>query len=457
MMQFRQTYRQGGKFVLYTCAPWMVAFGKPTENVFGTGVSPFAFFSQRDTSSVLYEKSRFDAVATAAVGKLSEPDAFQTHYNRWRNTAQRLDALSWDIYQTQDVPYAEVWKTFVDFWADSVFIDCFDAGVDFREMDRIAKKHDLSRADVQLLTTPMQPSYLQQFEIDASQAALKQIEPADFLRQFFWYPTNYVDFGALTVTDANRIIAGHKEKADRTLALWQETRASLASRQQAVLDEKGIGRNPLWFYQALMAWRDERKRFNFAGLHGFDRMARECLRDQSINPTLFTTLWPEEILNQDVPSEKQLRQRVEKGMLVLMQPDSNELVVGPLAGKLFSKMEEKPQAAALELRGQPACLGRVQARVRIVHAPNDPFHQGEILVTTMTRPEFVPLMKKAAGIITDEGGITSHAAVVSRELNVPCIVGLKDATTRLKTGDFIELDAFHGLVRKISYQSPSGV
>ena len=68
----------------------------------------------------------------------------------------------------------------------------------------------------------------------------------------------------------------------------------------------------------------------------------------------------------------------------------------------------------------------------------------------MTRPEFLPLMKKAAAFITDEGGIASHAAIVARELRLPCIVGTKIATKTFKDGDIIEVDANKGIIKKIN-------
>ena len=72
---------------------------------------------------------------------------------------------------------------------------------------------------------------------------------------------------------------------------------------------------------------------------------------------------------------------------------------------------------------------------------------GEILVTGMTDPNFVPLMKKSAAIITDAGGMLSHAAIVSRELRIPCIVGTKHAKKILKSGDYIEVDANKGAIQ----------
>lgn len=77
------------------------------------------------------------------------------------------------------------------------------------------------------------------------------------------------------------------------------------------------------------------------------------------------------------------------------------------------------------------------------------FPEGAILVTTMTRPEFMPAIRRASAIVTDEGGITSHAAIVSRELDVPCIIGTKIATKVFKDGDLVEVDANKGVVRKV--------
>ena len=67
----------------------------------------------------------------------------------------------------------------------------------------------------------------------------------------------------------------------------------------------------------------------------------------------------------------------------------------------------------------------------------------------MTRPDYIAGMKKAAAIVTNEGGITCHAAIVSRELGIPCIIGTKIATQVFKDGDLVEVNANHGWVRKI--------
>lgn len=108
------------------------------------------------------------------------------------------------------------------------------------------------------------------------------------------------------------------------------------------------------------------------------------------------------------------------------------------------------------LKGSVACLGEATGAVRIVNTASDmkKMQDGDILVSIATIPEIVPAMKKAAAIVTDIGGITSHAAIVSRELGVPCVIGTKFATQLLKDGDIVHVDANHGIVRVSKKKEP---
>jgi len=105
-----------------------------------------------------------------------------------------------------------------------------------------------------------------------------------------------------------------------------------------------------------------------------------------------------------------------------------------------------------EIKGTIANKGFYSGIVRVVlrHEDFDKFKNGEILVATMTSVDYMPLMKKAGALITDEGGLACHAAVVSREFNVPCIIGTKIATKVLKNGDIVEVDANIGTIKKLS-------
>lgn len=98
-----------------------------------------------------------------------------------------------------------------------------------------------------------------------------------------------------------------------------------------------------------------------------------------------------------------------------------------------------------------AYQGSVVGKVKIIHSEKDvgKVEEGDILVSRFTRPEYIPAMEKASGFITNDGGITCHAAIIARELKKPCIIWTKIATQVLKDGDIIELDAFNGVVRII--------
>ena len=104
-----------------------------------------------------------------------------------------------------------------------------------------------------------------------------------------------------------------------------------------------------------------------------------------------------------------------------------------------------------ELKGTTACSGKARGIVRIINHTEDmkKMEQGNIMVSPTTFPSLVPAMKKASAIITEDGGITCHAAIVSREMNIPCITGIKTATKVLKEGYLIEVDAGTGIVKII--------
>ncbi|MDY6865781.1 MAG: phosphoenolpyruvate synthase, partial [Halobacteriota archaeon] len=121
----------------------------------------------------------------------------------------------------------------------------------------------------------------------------------------------------------------------------------------------------------------------------------------------------------------------------------------------ITTISEVPKEGATEvstkeiiLEGLGASPGIGSGRVTIVYDPSElsKVEEGDILVTKMTTPDMVPAMKRAAGIVTDEGGLTCHAAIVSRELGTPAVVGTKEATKKLKDGDEITIDGERGLV-----------
>lgn len=118
--------------------------------------------------------------------------------------------------------------------------------------------------------------------------------------------------------------------------------------------------------------------------------------------------------------------------------------------KKYYKLLLKPSSRNTNtISGKTAYPGKVKGCVRVLINRKDTakFIKGEILATVSSNPEFMLAIKKAKAIIADEGGLTCHAAIISRELKIPCIIGTKVATEVLKDGDFVEVDANQGIVR----------
>jgi len=161
------------------------------------------------------------------------------------------------------------------------------------------------------------------------------------------------------------------------------------------------------------------------------------------------------ISNGNIPPIKQLSEREKYYGILIFSKKYIECIGKKDVGMLIKKeriTELKNYQNILEIKGQSAFAGKAQGKVRILYSQRDAenFKDGEILVASMTTPELIVAMRKSLAFITDEGGITSHAAIIARELKIPCVVGTKIATKVLKDGDLVEVDADKGIVKIIS-------
>ncbi|MBN2478166.1 phosphoenolpyruvate synthase, partial [Candidatus Micrarchaeota archaeon] len=105
-----------------------------------------------------------------------------------------------------------------------------------------------------------------------------------------------------------------------------------------------------------------------------------------------------------------------------------------------------------EISGKIGCGGKVKGIVKVIKNTDElgKVETGDVLVSITTGPDYVPAMAKASAFVTDQGGITCHAAIVAREMEKPCIVGTGNATLLLNDGDLVEVDAENGTVKKLS-------
>ncbi len=158
------------------------------------------------------------------------------------------------------------------------------------------------------------------------------------------------------------------------------------------------------------------------------------------------------IQHSKVPDGKELEARTVSSVVVLEGPERYyRFLTEEQAQNVLRRSGNLNQEKVNSLKGMPANSGKYTGPARVCTNVSQIIRVqvGDVLIAPMTTVGYVPAMKKAGAIITDIGGITSHAAIVSRELGVPCIVGLKTATTTFRDGDMVEVNANHGIVKKV--------
>ena len=272
----------------------------------------------------------------------------------------------------------------------------------------------------------------------------KKLSNQELLDKFFWLDQGYIGSG-LTLEKLKEI-EDTKEKEE-----------NLPSIEQALVD-LDLTVEEKWVFKVskdliqIKALRADSRQF----LHVLaNRIVDKAAKKLKVEPKYLEVLCAEEVVDilrgkADVPNN--LKQRY-KHSLLIDKDGEYALIVGE--AKVGQWLEEHLLKENLDkssmIKGQVAYPGKVKGRVRLLFTPehNDKIKEGDILVAVVTSPQLLPAMKRASAFITDMGGITCHAAIVSREMKKPCIVGTRNATQILKDGDIVEVDAKKGIVKKI--------
>lgn len=200
-------------------------------------------------------------------------------------------------------------------------------------------------------------------------------------------------------------------------------------------------------------WQDQRKKNALLYTYWIYQFLFEAGRRHGINREFLLRSVPpelEKILKGDKRFIRKLKSRGDPFLVYIDERLQPIIQSGHRAKQCLDAILKMQNRG--EIKGMAAYLGVVSGRVvRLLTAADmKRVRHGDILVTSMTRPEHTPVLHKAGAIVTDEGGVTSHAAIVSREFKKPCIIGTHVATKVLKDGDLVEVDANKGVVRKLT-------
>ncbi len=197
---------------------------------------------------------------------------------------------------------------------------------------------------------------------------------------------------------------------------------------------------------------DWRKEVQMKGLVAMKGLLLEVSKRHSIKVDYLLWCWPWEIMELIKTVKLDINKILPRkaAFFYIVTKDGIEQHSGEMAIK---RRKEEFAADVMDIHnfnGVIASLGKSVGKVKVCYSSAEAIkkiEQGDILVCGMTMPDYLPAMKKSAAIVTDEGGVTSHAAIVSRELKIPCIVGTKVATRVLNDNDKVEVNANHGVVK----------
>lgn len=201
--------------------------------------------------------------------------------------------------------------------------------------------------------------------------------------------------------------------------------------------------------------RNRRVEAFFKADHGASFMYQEIAVRTGFNPDWIMEISVPEMFGAlsgaPLPSKEEMARRFEDYAMVVRDAETL-LITDPAEIKKLEQEFFVETGEENVLKGKVACKGgiiRGPAKVCLDKKDINKVERGDILVANFTTPDFVPAMERAAAIVTDQGGISSHAAIVSRELGVPCIIATGNGTMVIKDGDLVEVDAEKGIVKII--------
>lgn len=480
-----ELYKQEGSIVPFTGFPWVVTINDLPKEFFKFGMGFMKIYYKEEYGVVYWDSNRLNRLAQHVYDNYGRTGKFEDVYKKYKIGAEIVER----IYQERDYSklaklkgdellsyFDEIWGAGQKFWKYSIFIDAFDPGVDQKEIKAIADRYFLSKEEIGILTTPHQRT----FNNDRVLELLRIIKPSfkklvntdkildfinkseeikDYMHNFDYSKSNYSFVKPITKEEVVQEIKKYTQDKvlfDRELERLENYESEHTKSVKKVLNKYKLKKNPLEFFSFLTYWREERKKVCLMSIYLYEDIFKVIEAKTGIPIRYLKYLSHEELpsalkglIDKDV-----LKNRREIGVLVSVDGLEYSMISGKEATSVKEELDQKLKGEVAEqtsFAGQTACQGYAKGIAKIIldESQFSKLKDGEILVTGMTRPEFVPLMKIAAGIVTNEGGITCHAAIVSRELGKPCIIGTRIATEIIKDGDLVEVRANHGTVRII--------
>lgn len=403
--------------------------------------------------------------------------AFAGHwqkYTRWekeyRSLEKKLRALDWRGLEEWQFAAAvdELYRSFLDFWYIVSVPEIANWGGEKMLQELLVARlpQDKVAEGMEILAAPEQLSFFQKEEIallDIARLPWAKRKSAlqKHAQAYSWLLNSYGRTRVLGVAYFQKRLAeiARGGRAEQTRRNILKQPRLIRARKRRFLRQHHLGPKIARIAQQLtfsIWWQDHRKAYIWRYLALWDLVIASIARRRKWRIEDLLNCQQQEILalthGRRLAREK-IRQR-SGWYAVRTQRGFMDEKYGRAARDLYERYGKDVMVSTRELAGTVVSAGDgrdVSGRVAVIRDPvrdAKKMRAGDVLVAGMTSPDYIVLMKKAAAIITDHGGMTSHAAVVSRELGIPCIVNTRVATQVLKTGERVRVDTAAGRVTR---------
>ncbi|MFA6227023.1 MAG: PEP-utilizing enzyme [Candidatus Paceibacterota bacterium] len=362
-------------------------------------------------------------------------------FDKLFNLAEKIEYLANNLKRDGDV--VSCMKLLKDNGCITMLIHFCDKGLE-KLVPEIAAQSGLTADQFAKILIPFKHTYTMQYKEALYQLKMSKISIDDFIKDFEWFGTGRLSGNGLTILDIQKELR-------KTMDKESAPNIDIKSLDKEIKSKIIILQKLIYFRSLHAELAGKMVYYQWAAL---DNVAlRHSLRREDLG-----VLTPEEIIYLTeknilpIDTKKRLDQNGLECSGVSYINGVSELYFGDELKQVLKIFEPKLTTDQKIVHGNIAFKGKVKGFVKIIEDINDlkKINEGDVIVSPETMPDYIVGMKKAAAFVTNQGGITSHAAIVAREMKKPCIIGTKIATQVFKDGDLVEVDANVGIIRIIS-------
>jgi len=439
---------------------------KILQELLGTQIPSQLYFFKDNNTDIYFIKEEWEAFLEHCKNVcLNNKDFLNNITSKGLDILSNLEKYTKSVYNSDltKLSKQDLLKTYKAFrhklWYEFgvAWINVLIEGLVFEKLNEVLEKKSKNIAkDSDIICSLTRPTHIQQEQIDLLKIAVSKDGKEEKLKQhtkkYAYLPLYDVHIKPFGIEYFRKRMQKEKNPAKKLKEL-QESFGQNKARFNELIKRLNLTKQELDlvnYVNGFIFLKDYRSHFrSIYSLHLkklFDEIAR-----RSKLPVNDLFLMTEKETEELIETGKKPDLTKRRKPFIYLKYHDNERVLEGAQVKDFAKKLEK-ESISEEVRGIPASKGLVRGRAKIIKNPDEivKVKKGDILITSMTRPDYVPAMERAGAIVTDEGGVLCHAAIVSRELGKPCVIGTKNATDVFKDDELVEVDADKGVVRKTS-------